>query len=186
VQVCFELPQPLLKAMDASGSRVVLLLLAATVSAPVPLKLKDIGVVAAPCVMFCELPLVIVMLGAEGLVTVMMPLTEADRCAPSVAVIVTVELPTWPGAGVTDTVQLLVEVPQVEGAIVIPAAPAVTMEAGIRVRLELVTLKASVPTPFTVNAADFELDPPTMLALPKPLRVGPWTWARALIASTRP
>jgi hypothetical protein len=82
-----------------------------------------------------------------------------------VTVIVTVAVPDCPLTDMTLTVQAVVDVPQVEGAIVTPGDPVATSDAGINAGLELLTLKTSAPTPPTVSAIGVELDPLTTLAL---------------------
>jgi hypothetical protein len=79
VQLCVEVPHPLLTVTPLLGKSVVLLLLAVTVSEPAPLTVKDTGVVAPPAVMLCEPPAVTLMLGDDGLVTVIVPVAEAVR-----------------------------------------------------------------------------------------------------------
>jgi hypothetical protein len=124
-------PQPLLNATAESGSSELLLLLAVTASGPVPVTVKEIAVADDPSVMLCDASAVTVTPGAAGLVTVIVPLTDAVRLAASATMTVTIELPIWPMLGVTEIVHAVVDVPQVDGAIVTPAVPEAANDAGI-------------------------------------------------------
>src|ERR1700732_3113974 len=96
----------------------------------------------------------------------------ADRLAPSRTLSVTLtELPC-PLAAVTETVQVIVVTPQLEGAIVTPGEPAASIEGGISAALLLVTEKCRFPVPLTVNGYFDELEFAAMVLLGSEVIVG--------------
>lgn len=75
----------------------------------------------------------------------------ADRPAPSTADTVTVAVPPWYCAAVIFNEQVNVVVPQSDGEIATPGAPAPATDGGIRVLLVLATEKWRPPVPLTVK-----------------------------------
>jgi hypothetical protein len=144
------------------------------------------GAIALFVVTLCVAPDVIDIVGADGLVTVIVVGVVATRFAPSLAINVMVAVPIWPISGVTETMQALVPFPHVAGVSVTPGVPVAPSDAGMRDGLLLVTEKLSVPKPFAVIEAGGVLLPPTTVLSDHAESPGPGYTLSAPRASTRP
>lgn len=94
VHILVVVPQPLLSTIPELGRTAGLLLLAVTVSDPVPATVKETGASTPPSVIVCEPLAPIVTLGAAGATTLSAAAALPCRLAPSVAITVIVTLPT--------------------------------------------------------------------------------------------
>src|SRR5579871_4837563 len=156
VQALTVVPHPLVTAIEALGSRVMLLLVAVTARDPVPATVK-LTAMAVPPSMIVWLPLAVTFtVGAAGLLTVTANVVDAGRMPPSVALIVRCAIPVCPIVGVITKSQLSVVVPHPLVAATSPAAPTLTSAL-----LSVPAVTVSAPTPVSVNGNGLELWPPT-------------------------